>query len=423
MSSKLHKRLGLRRGESVLSIATDQYGTLNDDRIVSVTITRGDDDGIGVQHSTIEMTIAGAMPAVELSTQGVAVTLAPAALRLVTGLHTARPRFTGRLLAAEMNDTDDKRPHLRTTTLQGNDRLSLVESWDDAQPIYAANNAKSTDYIHQYYRSLVQTLFNTTEPGILSIYGPDSTWPAYDWNHSDDTPTAPTLSTLLGNLSYDAGNLLRHRRDGQLEAFSTAALMVRAQSWQTYNPNPLHRSQVLSPVTWRQRPAAARFIRYDAGEIVTGRYPPDNAGTRGLPTETVDIPLKYVFGLMVPVATARGYRTAEGLYRVDEVTVDIGALLVSDRSGDRAQAAQLLSIETGHCIALSNDWPAAVSSVVFVTRIVETYTADSWQMVLSLRPYQHIIGEFTRDSDRPNPAGPTWDTQAGTWNAASGNWT
>lgn len=391
--------------------------------ITRVSMTRGGGEVAGLATSTATVDVARELPTAPSSAQAMSVQLTAGARSRLTTLtgqdgDAYRYRFVGRNAGQEVTDSGDTKP--LSTLVTCSDWLTMLPLIDPG-----ATGTRADPSVHRLYRSAMNRA-NLPSPELES-WG--SAW------HRVIIPDPPidtidvTTSDVFGKYGFDLGHVVRQLRDGTPQALAHDYRAVQAAQWTALYPQPLLRDQVLAPIKWTQSVTVptrtTALIRNQTnGDIVTWTITIGDPSfvTKG---ETLDLSHVLVDGVLedtlLKAVIARASRTAPDRYRLNEVTIDLLALLERGRPVDRAQVAQLLRLEHGDAIALSNDWPSAVGGLYFVPGIAEEITRESWTMTLTLAPYNLVVGAH----HDPLPPGNTWDTaypRTRIWDTPSTTW-
>lgn len=401
--SSLHRRLPAS-ARPLVEVSTARLGTWSDDNIVSLTTRRGSASTFGGHTpSTAELTVRGEVPASFDDT--VTINLTTGATNWLatrfgqTFASLPRRRYTGRVAQLEVNDTG--RPTRRTTKLQAGDWASQLDAINP--------QATVSPSAPEPVRSLSAMMSAARLPVALTPNYAGTL--ANDWDPLYFPTTASitlTYQRLVGELSEPFGILYRTRRDGRLQAINPNTRRTDGINWRTTVPQPLLRSQCLSPATWEQSSSAPFVLKIkqrrttNPGLVQTGTYDPEayfpTTFTRAAGTRDLDLSAYVARSLLQPRAMrATIMRDAGPGYAVPQVTVDLLALILSDRAIDRAQALQLLKLEHGDPIVLAKDWPTHVAGLYYADEIAENLTRTGWQMTLSLSPSTHVYGDPLTD--------------------------
>lgn len=192
---------------------------------------------------------------------------------------------------------------------------------------------------------------------------------------------------------------------------------------------PLTRAQVLAPSQWEQpnedRPRNHTVIYQLVGNSEWQRRTigPDPDDPRIELAEHdvsyVGWPTLYQPTQMLAARYAQE-RTNTG-YSLPSVEIDLLRLIDSDSEADRTQARQLLELEMGDPIYLSNDWANQIRGIHYATGITESISADGWNMTLSLVPTNVVVGEWSPDVTPQSwdSAREFWDEETRAWNQAT----
>lgn len=188
---------------------------------------------------------------------------------------------------------------------------------------------------------------------------------------------------------------------------------------------PLSRSQVLAPAQWDQptedRPRNHSVLYTNSlGNVRRKTIGPDPANVRVPVTEHDVSHIQYVNEYQptqMNIAMYSQERTNSG-YRIPEVEVDLLRLITSDRRVDRDQAQQLLALEMGNAVFLSNDWNHNLVGMHFALGIKEKITPDAWNITLSLMPAIAVVGHWSPEIPPHiwDSARYAWDTETRPWN-------
>lgn len=422
--SLLWKRLGARA--PMFEIYSPVHGLLNDDDLMSVTVSRGNASSpAGLAVSTMTADVRGALARCPSHLSLVRFRLTQHGLdRLaaLTGTGAAavnlQKRFEGKIATQRVTDEGDgERPRWRSQ-MQCGEWLSLLSTIDRGATITRQRPEQ---------KWLIDSLIRRSTLPPAQTETPIA-WLGNTWHRRYFAPTDPDVLTLttadvLDTWGEKAGTLIRTTRSGQVQALTLDYRETQGTTWRTTAPQPLLRSQCLAPTSWVQDPTVPHSVRWtdrspaNPTTLVTHTISVGKLGdVDAYPTETIDMTTVIPAGAdeLNAAMTARVSRSAPDRYQVERLTVDLLHLLTSDRAIDRAQARQLLLAEIGDPITLAYDWPGDVDGVKFITQMSETVTPTSWRIELDLLPWNRVIGK-----PEPSPAGTTWHTaypRGTTWN-------
>lgn len=395
----------------LISMSSSTLGTIQDNTITSIVVHRGKSVRGGGSHpSTLEVGLKGRYSA-GVAGSNVTVKLnAPAATSLAAHLSVAAStitdRFTGRLATASIDDTGKK-----FHTTYG------AASW-----IAQMNHAK------RKYTPAALTPMLSVIAGLLDAGNSKRHLDVYLFGDADKIATARdpvTYGDGIGPYAADIGILLQETRDGRTNVLPLEWRMANALTLMN-SRLPLTRSQAISPATWEQRNEnAAIRVEYkvtnQTGDPAT-RVAETTIGPDDL-RETVEIDWAYIrttnnAGQLYREALARVYESSERIYTIPSITIDLLALIKSDKAYHLKQAGQLLQLEAGDPVFFSGDWPDPVDGIHFAEGITETITPDEWKLELSLVPCAIAVGDKPTGKVPPR----VWDSARITWNQETRKW-
>ena len=413
--SPLWAALGATAPLFTVADGSGQGPAMTDHRVTGITTTAG--TGMtGVTTASAEVTVAGYQAYIPDGNAAMTIDLTSYGASLLAGITgrsaaAIRDRFTGRVIAHEVTDTGTDKtgaPRL-TTKITGQDWAAFILQLDKGAAV-----TRTDPNMWRLYRSLV------TRAGIpgystLTAWGSRWFWP-------EIPPAETTLEVSTGDVVSKymdlLGDLVRQDRAGAFTAWSHDHIAALSNAWADVNPDPLQRSQVVTPVSWTRPATIPRSIYWqqnhgagDDTENGTGWSfsPEGNLVTRAETLNMLHIyDIFYTTGVSgyEDIMRARFYRQRNTDLRVEAVTVDVLALLRRGEAADRAQVGQLLTMNHGDPLALGYDWPSEVRGVYFAQRVAHKITRAAWTVDLELVPAHHVAGR------RPSAdlAGRTWDT-------------
>ncbi|MDE9365481.1 hypothetical protein PZ938_07675 [Luteipulveratus sp. YIM 133132] len=434
MRSRMWRRLGAT--ESLFYFYSAQHGAIRDDRLCSITLTRGSDVPVGLSNNLLSVKVRGALDSVGTDNTEAYLVLTDYAMGLLSPRIGAGPgginaapmsaRWSGRIAGQTVTDTGTGREPVWSTEIAGTDWLSLLPALEGKATMTKTGDTQ----LLAMYRSLLAN----TGLRLASLDARGSLFHHLRWISTDPASKDFDSSTVLGHFLADLGYLMRTRRDSIPQVISTDYQASRQAGWKVWCPLPLQRSQCLAPVSWSQPVTLPRRLQYlnrdTANENVTytSTITVGTPSTKlaSWPTEVLDFRDVYVYGSLTDAMVARASRAASDRYIVRSVRVDVLALFESPDLADRQQLAQLLLLDAGDPITLGYDWPVYVRRVYFASRITETITPDGWTLDIDLTPGNHITGQHSPADlagttwDTAYPAGTTWDTPPAskTWSTA-----
>lgn len=401
---------------------SDKHGTMNDDRIMEITIDHGTGAAAGLTTSSVAINVRGQLPATEDYTTGAAVTLSDYGANLVGALIGPPPakiytghalRYAGRIAAQQVTDAGDGPSQAKrwTTRIELGDWLALATTID-AGAVASGDNPTPFDL----YNSVITNAYIPLS-GVRAL---GSGWPRIDLEMFATVDT----STVWGKYAADLGVLVRTERESfQPSALSVVNRTALAAAWRDLVPVPLMRRHCLAAATWDQPvsyPVAVKWNAQRSDRTPIGGTAYSGSFTTQFAVEDVDLGDVFdLYNILPTVMQARANRAAGG-WRLQTVTVDMLALLTSEVSADRLLAGQLLRLNVGDPLALSWDWPTGIAGVWFVSRMAERITPAAWTISLDLHPHSEICGVPS-----PDVRGNTWDTahrRTTAWDSVSGPW-
>lgn len=406
---RLARTLGKLAPGSSFAFYSPTVGGKYDSDIVSVIMRRGKTGrGGGVHPSTMEISFTGGPVWVEGSgSNGRLFIRDDLAAALGARLGVAGPeiakRFEGRLGQIDVEDTGRR---LQTTYSASSWVSQLAVS-----PLTWSHPAGTS--VKRVIQDLLHLNLSSPPEGIVGqMYSDD-----YDTLHE---PTEKiTYSDAINKYTTDLGILVRVRRDGFLQG-----LPLEYRRLLTTNRLPLAvpitRSEAISPAKWTQRnevPASdvSYYVTTPAGAKVLRKADIAFGGT----------PVTYDWSY-IRAASQQTYFHAMGIVyesnprqmSVPSVKIDLLRLIASPSQYHRDQAGQLLMLEAGDAVYLSDDWPPALRGVHFAEGITETITGSEWTLELSLTTWAHAMGSA------PTPEVPprAWESANKPWSAETRTW-
>lgn len=393
----------------LFAVQTNNIGTVTDDEIQSIVITRGKSDNSGgVNPATVEIHLANNK--VAKANEMIGVVLRNVVTTALAAKFTADPavpayirdRFQGRVGKQQMEDTG-KQP---TNTIMG-------ASWS-AQLSYSPD-------VHSVPSgtSMETLLTRILRPSYLAYRIPVTALGAYDSTFGDSTGK---YSDLIGKYAADIGILVRDTRAGALEILPMEYRRDRALAGMPTS-SPLTRSQAISPASWvqpnEQPPVEYRLTYRDAANVVkTIVTSPTGAVTGTAPVEDLD--WTYFRAYTGQWFYVHGMRSSgfDDRFRLETVTIDLLHLLSSPWPYHWEQAGYLLKLQVGDPVYLGADWPNPLKGVHFAEGIREEIDSDTWQITLSLIRFRELTGE---EATGTIPAR-VWDQAAYPWDTETRKW-
>lgn len=396
-----------RKTGAVDNLFEFSYGStvLTDKNISSIVIHRGGGEGITpstaeVQTNVYASVAAGDMCAVSLSTYGNAL------INSIAGDSgtTRVPRFKGRIGQQTIDDRG-KRQYTTYRAASQSAQLPAIK--------YARNFAAGT-----LVRDVIRDLLN---PPSLPAYTWANQAPTADFGTLKAAINGATFADTMGKVTADLGILSRETRAGGIQLQTHAYRDLKARE-SLGSKVPLSRSQGLAPAVWEQgnetRPRNY-LLKYwnTAGQLVQQIYG-DVADTLA---EVIELDMSHVVfsNTAQPAQEAFARRAREWLtaYTLPKVTVDLLALLSSKNAYDHLQAVNMLNLQVGEPVYLSDDWHSNLQGIQYAEEITETITPDAWTLELSLAPSQEVTGYTS-----PDVPARTWDQANYPWNEETRTW-
>lgn len=366
----------------LLQVAHGEPGAITDDTIRSAAMhhgSNGPDDGLN--PSTAELGLTSLLSIRTGKT--ISVRLAEPTARWIANRSNVHyldviDRFWGRI---GQQTVDDSHRHQWTTL--------LASSW--------ASQLSRTRHRYSFVsgRILAAVIAEIMRPPHLADYvSVQADW----WSDRITSEiSSATFNDLFNRYVTDIGVAALQSRGGDIRMVNRDQRKSAALDALT-SVYPITRAQALSPMRWTQgnevvgNNYSARYIDSSGAEAI--HYAETGASTR-IPDRELDWTHIQFFGTQYLHATTIEFRESTLMYWVPEVSFDIGALLTSPSTYDRAQAGALLALNPGDPVTFSGDWPDAVQGVHFATGIDESITPDGWTVTLKLTPYLHIVGEHS----------------------------
>lgn len=431
--SPLWKALGATQPVFHVDDGSGSGATMDDSRITSISIEAGTTmAGLSTAGATVEVTgYQGYLQPEDTTTFDISLTAyGGLLLSRLTGrsAESLRPRFRGRGTAHDITDTSDgNRTTKMRTTLTAQDWASFISQLDKG-----ALARRSDPNLWRLYRSLFA---RAGIPGAFTLEAWGTRWHWVRFRDAEPDTKVISTSDVLSKYLQDVGNFIRQDRNGYPKAWSHDHLQAIAADWRAFTPDPLQRSQVLSPVTWRRPATIPKSLWWQQTATVgdqteTGLgYSYTPSGT--LVTRSVTLDMLHLWDIAwEPGAEGSGYTDAmRARYHrekatdliLDTVTVDILRLIERNQGTDRAVAGHVLNLNHGDPITLGYDWPSEVRGVQFAQKVSHKITRDQWTVSLDLVPAPHVTG-LAKPADL---AGRTWDTaypQPTQWETPSTSW-
>lgn len=424
MTSRLYRLAKPTSVARMFNIITERNGTLTDNQISSITLTRGADSATGgLNPSTLEFTTAGAVFGGNNSninlefTHDYAVWLAgqdPSGRAVAAAV---RPRFTGRLATSAVEDKGGTRWN---TTFQAVHWSSLVTQKRAAYKAYKGN---SLSYLIK--RALEDTNLTPARYSVQSLGDSDEILSdATDWISSSD---------IIDKYATGTGYQLRETRSGKIVLVPLAHRRAEGRTGVKYQ-FPLLRSEVIAPARWAQdvesvstQLAITYGISRTEPTTYTQTWPLPDQSTPTALTVTEDVDWSniltngsgetahYRHYMNARNAQLNGTRTS-----LRSVSINMARLVKSPVEYHRRIALQVLGMEVGEPLLLSGDWPQAVRGLHFAQQIKETVTADEWTVELFIHPASTVTGELW--NERPPMPAYVWDQAATPWNTTPAAW-
>lgn len=404
--SRLWKRLG---ATYPLFSVWNQHGlSANDHTVKSIKISRGADGPEGGVHpptlsvdtTFLEQVRSGERIQVDLTTHGTN------RLAALVGADPAkvRRRFYGRIGRQTVNDVD---PTHQQTTFN-------AAGWEaQLKHIKALRGYFAGEAVSEIVRKLAYG-----QPVGLP-YLPQWVFPASDDQYgyaAKQSTESITYANDIDKWTTDIGLYVQTRRDG------TCYVLPHQYRWDKAlallnggTHHPFTRSNAVSPATWEQ-PAENMPVRHRV-------YWNDSDGetyfTWGADTSTpiTEYDMRHVRWLAnqnQPMQTGRAYfhRNVPPRYNLPSLTFDVLMLANSPHISHRDQARELLELEVGDPVFLSNDWYQQLRGVMFAVGIEESITPDGWEITLNLAGSREVVGEVS-----PDVQGRTWEAAGYPWKA------
>lgn len=402
---RLYRLLG-EWGKPLFTVSSPTLGTLTDDQISSISISRGS-GSIAHEPATAEIALKGYVPPAADESVSVSLT-SSAAYRIFTatgaGTGATPARYSGRIGRQRVSDT-------------GRTRRSTI--FASAWTVQAARTEAE--------RTLSATL--STGSAAVALLRPAHMSGKISASFVGEfDPLARTLqgsfSDLFPKVTSEIGTYVSERRNGGVVVQSWTERRARADAAPS-SSIPLTRSAALSPAEWEQ-PNEVRGAEYlvslttTAGATYVATIAPNGelSGTR--PVTEVDWTHFVAESDQWLYAYAVASQGLDLFYRMPSVKFDMLHLLTHPQAGIRQQAGQLLTLEAGDPVTLSGDWPVPIRGVHMADGITERITGNAWEIEIQLTPYRWAFGDWS-------PAVPArmwesarnvWDDESRTWGAA-----
>lgn len=408
--SKPSRLYRILKPSGTLFEAQSAKDTFDDDRLKSITVTRGDDNNIdGLKPSTLEMDIAGQVNT-RVTGQTIRLlmnrdTWEPILSRLGLGVSIGaiEHRFIGRTGPLSFNDHAPGRGS--STTIQCGSWISY-ENRTGRRRWYAQGM--------RVYNALAGTLGNINKTYGFGMSG--------EIGNTGKKLDGVDFQSVWGDLANSVRLPVFIRRNGHVQAVSLPYLENETND-RTLTAPHLLRSQVLEPAGWDQ-PNEVSASKYQvtraqqSGNPITQEFDNQSGVSHDYDLETVDWSalhpvgdhwIKAIEGFMARRSTRR--------WVLRSLRVDLLHLMTSHNRYDRTVAGFLLTLETGESINIAGDWPTEVQGAYIVCGSNESITPDGWEIELSLLPYVWAFGS-------PSPTVPayTWDAATPEWNQPTTTW-
>lgn len=419
--SRLWKRLGLTQPMFRIWSETDSEFAMDDHAIKSISINRGSANSVfGTQEHTME--VNSAVPRGVRTTQPIHCDLTTSGANRLVALiggdaASIRNRYYGRIGRQTIDDAggiaDESKWH---TNFYCSKWQSQLENSDRVG--------------NQIGGELVMYLFDHfMNPDASGLdYLPPAEFPSldehYGWmsNTYDLGEAKIPYSEFSTKYFTDPGYYVQNTRAGADRVLTIQYRQSQAQA-RLDSQLPITRSQAISPAQWEQpnedRPSNHYVAWRDADgdrSAVTGPDPNDVRVPR------TDHDVSYIRWASDYQPTQMMYasygaeRTDTG-YRIPSITVDMLRLIDSPVYAHRLQARQLLRLEMGEPIYLSNDWHPYLRGIHFAVGITEKISPDGWEIELSLMPSISVTGFWT-----PEVPAQMWDSARYAWDEDTRQW-
>lgn len=419
--SRLWKKTGATA--SLFNITSDGDDSFNvlDHHAKSITITRGGADSVfGTQEHTIEVDTAVSLG--DRTDQAIRMKLTDYGAQLLSDrLGYSASGFTDRYFGRVGTQTITDRGGIHDASkwhasLYGSKWQSQLANSD------RIGNQISSESV--YY--LMDHFMRPSYSNLDQMPSPEFSSPAADYgtmiNDYDLGESKIPYSEFANKYLTAPGFYVQNRRTGADRVFTLKQRWDNALArMNTYYP--LTRSQCLAPTTWEQpredRPRNHRVSWRSPDGPTNAMTGPDVDDVR-VPVVEHDVSHIRFTDVHQPVHLNHASYGAERIdtgYRLPGVTIDLLALISSDRHDDRRQAIQLLLMDMGDPVFLSGDWHASLDGILFATGIKETITADRWDIELSLTPSIAAVGEWS-----PPIPPRIWDSAHMPWNDETRKW-
>lgn len=427
--SRLWKRLGL--SEPLISVWTehDSSFSLDDHDIASVTINRGAANGVfGAQEHTIEIqTIVSRQVRTGYPIHCDLTASGEQHIESLLGSGTGdfRSRYFGRIGRQTADDNggiaDPSRWH---TTLYGSKWQTQLRNSDRI--------GNQIDGVPLMY--LFDHFMSPPIDGVPYLPQPDFPSPNQHYgqmvNDYELGEAHLTYSDFARKYLEAPGYYVQNTREGRDRILTIEKRWADATAG-IETQLPLSRAQVLAPAQWDQpnedRPHNHQVKFRDAtGAVRTRTVGPAPNDVR-IPVTEHDVSYLQFPTDDQPVQMNRtryaDQRTDTG-YRIPTLEIDLLRLIDSQNRADRIQAHQLLKLEMGDPVFLSNDWNPYLRGIHFATGITERITAAGWNLTLSLMPSGTVVGYWP-----PEVPPRVWDSfqhdwklETRWWDGPASNW-
>lgn len=397
---------------SMFSAASTTLGTLTDDEIHQIVIHRGKSDrGGGVHPSTLELETTG-LRATPVHGENCKVQItAQSSSELAS--HLGAPiaaadiaqRFNGRLAETHVEDTGKR----FTTTF-------TASSW-------------SSQYV--YYRRKLAPVAGHTIDWYLNDILANNYWnvPEFvgEFEYIAKTEDPLTAAEAIDKYAASIGYLFQERRDGTSRVLTLAHREAHAMV-RLAEDLPITRSQAISPAQWSRtsmQPSKWLWVSIINENGNLAEYRVERADYPGF-REQEDVDWSHIQVRETGFSGSQPWREAHAevnstsptLFQVPSVTIDLLALIDSPKSYQRQQAAYLLRLQQGEPVFFSGDWPAWLRGVHFAEGINETITPESWEIELSLVPWQTVTGNVIG----PQVPARVWRSAISSWGEETKRW-
>lgn len=419
--SRLWRRLGLTKPLVNVWSETDSEFAMNDHDIASITINRGSSSGgFGTQEHTME--VNSVVPRGVRTTQPIHYDLTTYGANRLVELIGGDPswyrnRYFGRIGRQTIDDSGGiSDPSKWHTNFYCSKWQSQLENSDRVG--------------NQIGGHLVMYLFkHFMNPDVSGLdFIPPAEYPSldehYGWmsnTYELDEAKIP-YSEFSRKYFTDPGYYVQNTRYGADRVLTIQYRWSQAQA-RLETQIPITRSQAISPAQWEQpnenQPSNHYVAWRDANghrSAITGPDPNDVRVPR------VDHDISYIrwasdYQPTQMMYASYGAERTDAGYRIPSITVDLLRLIDSPFHAHRLQARQLLRLEMGEPIYLSNDWHPYLRGIHFAVGLNEKISADRWDLEISLMPSIGVVGFWT-----PEIPAAMWDSARYPWQDETRRW-